>query len=502
MKKRNMLLLALLLALAPAAGSAQDLPELFGDVYESIGEGLTQGAALAADSLGEELTLSLATDSARVEEGKTVVLTVTAGNPLPREVGVGVTLELPERLRASEETAWEATLAPAQLNEETGELTPSVTTFTRELTLLPGGGSEQIVIGSELEMGTRFYRAQTPLALCVPDVSVIAGVDGAQNRRMQPGDAFAYRIEIVNAGDAPKDVTVEMVLPQDVTLTEKLPEGFAQAGSVIRGQVHAQAAEGETPGSVLLTLPAVIAQNALEGDEDAHKLIAGTLRVDGERVPLERIEVCDAKINARLLANTERLEAGEETTLSVVVVNSGLAAADVRLSCMLPEGLSLPDTQDEQEEATAAEVQAAPTNGGDGNLPMTGTAVPGEPQAALVMTRQDRTLMFDLHMDAASEEADGVIACTRVIEIPVVADAPQDSLSEQVIGASLAWSVGEEPMQLGEAVAMRVVRPEFLGMSRADWNGVFWASVLLLVTVLCLYAAVRRESKEEDFCCE
>lgn len=501
MKKRNMLLLALLLALAPAAGSAQDLPELFGDVYESIGEGLAQGAGLAADSLGEELTLSLATDSARVEEGKTVVLTVTAGNPLAREVSVGVTLELPERLRASEETAWEATLAPAQLNEETGELTPSVTTFTRELTLLPGGGSEQAVIGSELEMGTRFYRAQTPLALCVPDVSVSASVDGADNHRMQPGDAFAYRIEIANAGDAPKDVTVEMVLPQDVTLTAQPPEGFAQAGSVIRGQVHAQAAEGETASSAVITLPAVIAQNALEGDEDAHRLIAGTLRVDGERVPLERIEVCDAKINARLLADTERLEAGEETTLSVVVVNSGLAAADVRLSCMLPEGLSLAVAEEEQEEATAAETQAVPTDGGD-DLPMTGTAVPGEPQAAPVMTRQDRTLVFDLHMDAASEASDGVIACTRVIEIPVVADAPQDSLGEQLIGTSLAWSVGEEQMQLGEAVAMRVVRPEFLGMSRADWNGVFWASVLLVVTVLCLYVAVRRESKEEDFCCE
>ena len=503
MKKRNMLLLALLLALAPATGSAQDLPELFGDVYESIGEGLAQGAGLAASSLGEELTLSLETDSARVEEGKTVLLTVTAGNPLAREVSVGITLELPERLRASEETAWEATLPAAQFDEETGELAPSVTAFTREVTLLPGGGSEQIVIGSELEMGTRFYRAQTPLALCVPDVSVNASVEGAQNHRMQPGDAFAYRIEIANAGDAPKDVTVEMVLPQDVTLTEELPEGFVQVGSVIRGQVHAQAADGETPGSVVLALPAVIAQNALEGDEDAHKLIAGTLRVDGERVPLERIEVCDAKINARLLADTERLEAGEETTLSVVVVNSGLAAADVRLSCMLPEGLSLAVPQEEQEEATAAETRAVPT-GGDSDLPMTGAAVPGEPaqQAAPVMTRQDRTLMFDVHMDAASEAPDGVIAHTRVIEIPVVADAPQDSLSEQLVSASLAWSVGEEQMQLGEAVAMRVVRPEFLGMSRADWNGVFWASVLLLVTVICLYAAVRRESKEEDFCCE
>ncbi|MBP3523500.1 MAG: hypothetical protein J6M56_08005 [Clostridia bacterium] len=502
MKKRNMLLLALLLALAPAAGSAQDLPELFEDVYESIGEGLAQGAGLAANSLGEELTLTLATDSARVEEGKSVVLTVTAGNPLAREVSVGMTLELPERLRASEETAWEATLPAAQLDEETGELTPSVTTFTRELTLLPGGGSEQAVIGSELEMGTRFYRAQTPLALCVPDVSVNASVEGAENHRMQPGDAFAYRIEIANAGDAPKDVAVEMVLPQDVTLTAQLPEGFAQAGSVIRGKVYAQAADGDEPSSAVITLPAVIAQNALEGDEDAHRLMAGTLRVDGERVPLERIEVCDAKINARLLADTERLEAGEETTLSVVVVNSGLAAADVRLSCMLPDGLSLAVAEDEQQEATAAEVQAAPMNGGGDDLPMTGTAVPGQLQATPVMTRHDRTLVFDLHMDAADEASDGVIACTRVIEIPVVADTPQDNLGEQLVGASLAWSVGEEQMQLGEAVAMRVVRPEFLGMSRADWNGVFWASVLLVVTVLCLYVAVRRESKEEDFCCE
>lgn len=501
MKKRNMLLLALMLALAPAAGSAQDLPELFGDVYESIGEGLAQGVRLAEESLSEELTLSLALDSARVEEGKSVLLQVTAGNPMAKEVSVGITLALPERLRASAETGWEAVLPPAQLDEETGELTPSVTTFTRELTLLPGGGSEQIVLESEMEMGTRFYRARTPLALCVPDVSATAGVDGGENHRMQPGDAFAYRIEIANAGDAPKDTTVEMVLPQDVTLTEALPEGFAQAGSVIRGRMHAQAADENGPSSVVLTLPAVIAQNALEGDEDAHKLIAGTLRVDGERVPLERIEVCDAKISARLLSDTERLQTGEETLLSVVVVNSGLAAADVRLSCVLPEGLSLADMDSRKTEATTAETRVMPA-GGDGDLPGTGAAVPGEPKAAPAMASKDGALVFDVHMDAAEEAADGVIASTQVIEIPVVARAPQDSLGEQLVGASLAWSVGGEPMQLGEAVAMRVVRPEFLGLSRADWNGVFWAGVLLLVTVTCLYAAVRRENKEEDFCCE
>lgn len=118
------------------------------------------------------------------------------------------------------------------------------------------------------------------------------------------------------------------------------------------------------------------------------------------------------------------------------------------------------------------------------------------------MDVQDRTLVFDMHMDAAAEEADGVVARTKVFEIPVVADAPQDKLSERLVGASLAWSVNDQPAQLGDAVAMRVYRETFLGMSRADWNGMFWASVLLLATVICLFAAVRKDKKEEDFCCE
>ena len=41
-----------------------------------------------------------------------------------------------------------------------------------------------------------------------------------------------------------------------------------------------------------------------------------------------------------------------------------------------------------------------------------------------------------------------------------------------------------------------------LGLTRADWNGVFWAGIMLLVTVVCLYAAVKREKHEEDYCFE
>jgi len=58
------------------------------------------------------------------------------------------------------------------------------------------------------------------------------------------------------------------------------------------------------------------------------------------------------------------------------------------------------------------------------------------------------------------------------------------------------------PTQLGDAVAMRVVRDEFMGISKSEWNGIFWAGVLMLAAVACLYAAARRDSRAEDFCCE
>ena len=47
---------------------------------------------------------------------------------------------------------------------------------------------------------------------------------------------------------------------------------------------------------------------------------------------------------------------------------------------------------------------------------------------------------------------------------------------------------------------MRVYRPMFLGITKEDWNGIFWASLLLLVTVVCLYAAVRSDHDKEDYC--
>ena len=493
MKKWNMMMLVLALLALPATGMAQDLPDFLSAVYTGIGEGLEQGAMQAMAAMDQELTLELIPESGRIEEGQTVCLTVKAGNPRPQPEEVNIVLDLPERLTVTPDTAWTATLPAAEMHPETGELVPSQTLFTREITLVPGGESMQAEITAEMSMGTRFYRTKAPVALCVPDIKAEASVMDVSENRVQPGDAFAYQVSITNAGTASKDVTVELTLPEGVAAADPLPAGFTQEKNAVRGRVRAEAA-GDTPGMAELCFPVTVAENVLEGEADARKLLSGALLVDGERVALPRVEVCGSKISAALMTDKENLEAGETAKLSMVVVNSGLAAADVKLSCVLPTGLTLHD--EEEDEQSKAVVP--PDEGGTA----AGAKIPAVIAQEVSRTLENRTLVFDLHMEAARETDSGVIANTQVLEIPVIAEAPQDQLSEALLGTTMAWSVDDMPVQLGDAVAMRVVRDEFLGISKSEWNGIFWAGVLLLAAVACLYAAARRDSRTEDFCCE
>lgn len=490
MKKWNTMLLAMMLFMLPAAGLAQDLPDFLSAVSMSVGEGLEQGAMQAIAAMDQELTLEMIPSSERIEEGQTIQLLVKAGNPRPQPATVQITLDLPKRLTAMPDTVWEAVLPAAELDPETGEIVPSETVFTREIALMPGGDSETVQITAEMGMGTRFYRAKKELTLCVPDVSAKAVVTDVTDGRVQPGAAFAYQIEISNAGAAPKDVDVKLLLPAGVTAVPPLPAGFAQTGNTLHGHVRAEAAE-ENPFCAVWTFPVNVTENVLDQDADALKLLAGTLYVDNARVALPRVEVCDAKISAALMCGREELEAGENASLRIVVVNTGLAAADVKLSCVLPHGLMLQNSEGETRGEAETEKRTAPE-----------AAIPAVVAQEVTRTLENRTLVYDVHMDAAKETADGVVSSTQVIEIPVTAHVPQENLSEMLMGATLAWSVDDAPAQLGEAVALRVYRGEFLGISADEWSGLFWASVLMLVAVACLYAAARRDSKTEDFCCE
>lgn len=514
MRKRTLLLLALALLLLPAAGTAQELPDLLSAVYDGIGEGLKEGTVAALAGMDQELTLEIEPESARIEEGKTLRLTVTAGNPRPVETAVTISLRLPQRLAVTPDAAWEAVLPAATADPQTGALVPSVTSFTRELLLTAGGESEQTDIECEMSLGTRFYRARTALDLCVPDISASAAAEGLKDGRLYPGDAFAYQVEIANGGTAPKDVPVELILPDGVELTQALPLGFTRTGSVIRGQVRAEAAvageTGLTASAAVIRLNARVAEDALAGDADAMRLMSGVLRVDGKRVALPRIQLCGSRISAQLVAASDALEEGEETDLRIVVVNSGLAPADVRVSCVLPQGLMLAQGESEKQEtatqseltreATLSELPVYPAkDGGAGS----GAAILTAGAAGVAaVSQENRTLIFDLHMDAAKETDGGVDANTQVLAFRVKAAQPQEKLSERLVGTTLAWSVDDGEAQLGEAVAMRVYRPEFMGLSRDEWSGVFWASVLLMVTVVCLYAAVRSDSRREDCCCD
>ena len=530
MRKWNTLFLMLALLMMPAAGNAQELPELFSAVYNSAKEGLRNGMQQAAAGMEQELTLAVSVQDARIEEGKSVTLTVTAGNPRPADTPVTIELLLPERLSASPDVRWQAVLPAAKADPETGELNASVSTFTREITLAPGGGSEQAEIQCEMSMGTRFYRSAAQLQLCVSDVTAQAAVQGAQEGRLYPGDGFAYEIKVCNTGTAPKDAQVKLLLPEGVKLAGALPLGFEQEKGMISGHVRAEAAVSEgkklSPSSCVIELPVVIDEDVLEGDEDAVRLLSGTLHVDGERVPLPRVQVCGAKIRAQLVADTDTLEAGEQTQLRVVVVNSGLAPANVRLSCMLPEGLKLAgETQavmtakeskteqdgeadeetDENEEALAA--ATLPPDDGNGAVPEIEMAEEIKKETVKETAEEPASkaggmLVYDVHMPAGRQTSEGISAVAEVIRLNVLAENDQEDLGDRLVGASLAWSVDEGETQLGEAVALRLREEGFWGVSKGDWNALFWASVLLLLTVACLCAAAKSDRKEEDFCCD
>lgn len=140
MKKWCLMVLAALCLLIPTVGSAQGLPDFLQAVQTGLSEGLSAGSA----AMEKDLTLSVTASDARVEAGRDVTLTIRAENPRPAETSVALTLSLPERLaaQANEALAWEAALPAAEM-DETGALVPSVTTFTRTLTLMPAGESAQ-----------------------------------------------------------------------------------------------------------------------------------------------------------------------------------------------------------------------------------------------------------------------------------------------------------------------------------------------------------------------
>ena len=492
MKKWCMMILAALCLMIPVVGSAQGLP----DFLQAVQSGLSEGLAAGSAAMEKDLALSMTLTDSRVEEGKDVTLVIRAENPRPAETDVSLTLNLPERLaaQAGDALTWDAALPAAEM-DESGAFVPSVTTFTRVLTLMPGGESEQGTVTAEMNVGSRFYRESLPIALCVADISVKAGVEGAKDGRVTVGEALTYVVEVVNAGTAEKNVPFELILPADVTLEGELPEGFVLSQRQIRGEVNAAAATEDGAAVATLTFPMRINEDALAEDEDAMRLLTGALRVDGKRIALPRVQLCGAKISAKLLPQADSLKAGEEMALRVVLVNSGLAAADVQVSCVLPEGLSL--VKAEQTEATAGEADKALPPDDSDDKPVEAEAVLAD-EATLTepeIRQENDTIVFALHMDAAGEEAN-----TRVVTLHVRADEPQENIKERLLGATLAWQIDAGETRLGEAACVRVYRPMVLGLTKDEWMGIFWAGLLLVVTVSCLFAAFNSDNKRERYC--
>ncbi len=507
MKKWLMLFLCALLTLLPLGATAESLPEVLGAVSQGLTEGLTEGLEKVAQFPGQDLSLTLTAEDTRIEEGRTLLLTITAGNPYPAAADVTLTLELPERLSCAQPLTWQAQLAPAQADPETGALVPSETAFTRKVTLTPDSGeSGQAEVQVEMGMGARFYRATAALELCVPVIAASASLEGAQDGLIQPGKPFALTIDLSNEGTAPKDVPFTLALPEGVSPDGGLPEGVVLRERTLLGTLRAEAGS-----SVSLRLPLLTDEALLDGDADASRLIAAVLTVDGERVPAPMLRVVGPMISVKLIPEHDSLEEGRTMDLAITVVNTGLAAADVELSCLLPEGLSVIDAP---KAAAAKKAAPAATEDEADDLPPAALAEgPGDPPAAAaepVMSEaahaplprtEDGALVYTVHMEAAKETEGGIAAATKEILLRVRADAPLDDVGERMLGASLVWRTNDGGTHMSEAAALRVYHDGFLGLSSSEWNGILLAALLMLVTVCCLYSAVKTD-KQDNYCFE
>lgn len=480
MKKTIMMFLLCLLV--PACASAQGLDAFIEAMGEGTAAGITGGARQVFSALDTDLSLSLSASDARVEEGRTMTLTIAAHNPRPQQTPVSIEVMLPSCLSANMKLAWDAVLPAAKVDPASGEITPSELIFTREIGLAPGAGSMQASIVAEMSVGSRFYRANLPVKVCVSDVQVQAFIPDGGDGRMKPGEEFAYCIEVTNAGAAARDVEIKLTLPKGAEMSGDAPQGFTFEDGVLSGLVRAEAAAEDEAGAAaslaVVQVPVRVSEDVLSGDEDAVKLLSGELQADGKDISLPRIQACGPRISARLVAQKETLQAGEEMDMHILVMNSGLAQADVTVSCMLPDGLEIvpaeatPGEAEDGAETVMAEMESEPAQLGEG------------------------ALTYTVHMDAAREGEAGMEAATHTYALRVRATQDQDAL----LGAALAWSTDEGEVQLGKAVAVQVERAGFMGIAKEEWNAVFWAAALMVMAVVCLYAAVRPQHKEEYSC--
>ena len=142
---------------------------------------------------------------------------------------------------------------------------------------------------------------------------------------------------------------------------------------------------------------------------------------------------------------------------------------------MLPEGISLVtapkpqqdteakesgDNAEAEEEAPKAVASEQDDGGADAEAVLADGAeqLVDEPE----IRQENGGIVFDLHMDAAGEEA-----YTRVVTLRVRADEPQENIKERFLGTTLAWQIDAGETQLGEAACVRVYRPMVLGLTKA-----------------------------------
>lgn len=458
----------MLVLLALPAGAEERRPLDVNKVLSGIEEGIGKYVAALGQSNARDLSLVCQADAVRIVEGDVVTLEALVSNPHLYEEAVSVSLSVPEGCFAVEGTPllWQGKLPAAQLDAG-GAVEPSRTRLVWRLTVQPVPGAEDgfqaIDAVVTMSQDSRYYQDTASFSLLAPRISVRTN---ASARVAQPEGTLMYTVLLTNNGPAAGQVTVRQQLPDGLRPVEmKVPAGARVDGADLVWDVEVPAAtyDGEAlvePAYAVRVGRVEVEADVLDGVLTGRKVLVSQVTAGDERLTPQRVTVQGPLLSLQLLCEATSARAGDEIPLALVIENKGRAPADVTVQAALPQGMAL----------------ARFVTRGMGNK------ISGQ------------TLSWNVHLDAAQMGLDGRLVPTQErIEFIASAKALSSGERERLLGVFATYRAGNQTPGISNVAQVTLKGSTFMGATQEEWAALFWATLLLLVTGVCLYCTIRRE---------
>lgn len=437
-------------------------------ILSGIEEGVSQYAAALGQSNARDLSLVAQADKQTIVEGDVVTLEAVVTNPHLYEEAVSVRLSVAQDRFEIDGSPleWQGKLPAATLDAK-GTVEPSRTRLVWQMRVLPvpGGddGLQELDAVVTMAQDSRYYQSAASFELLAPRISVRTN---ASSRTAQPEGALVYTVVCTNNGPAAGSVQVRQELPEGLKAIDlEAPAAARIEGRTLVWDVTVPAAtyDGDTlvePAHVVRIAKVEVEAGVLDGVSSGRKVLVSDVTANGERLTPQRLTVQGPLLSLQIECGVQNVRAGDEIPVALIVSNKGRADADVTLQTVLPKGMAL---------------SRFVTRGMHNKI-------------------SGQTLSWQVHLDAAQMGLDGRLVPTQErIEFVAKAQAVGEGERQRLLGVFSTYRAGNQAPGISNVAQVTLSRTTFLGATQEEWAALFWATLLLLVTGVCLYCTIRRE---------